>query len=345
VLPWSEVRAGATELRRELSADEVSDFAASLSYRFLLALFPLFIFLTALGGFVAAQLEIANPAVTLIDRVGERLPADARSLLQTELAEVLEHERPGLLSGGIIAALWAASGGMSATMRAMNRAYDVEETRPFWKRVLLSVGLTLFTGVFFLAAFVLAIAGQAVGTAAAEALRLGEAFEALTVVIRFVGMVVGLLIAVSAVYWAAPDANLSFRFVTLGSVLFVAAWLIGSLLFAWYVSMFGSYNATYGALGGVVVLMVWFYLTAYMLLVGAELNAILKRHAEPQEALAPNEDGTAATAPDASMEWDARVHRNRRTRAPLLASRATGLVVAAAALWRASTRRKEVQPP
>jgi membrane protein len=343
-LSWSELRAGANELRRELSADEISDFAASLSYRFLLALFPLFIFLTALGGFVAAQLEIANPAVTLIDRVGERLPADARSLLQTELTEVLEDQRPGLLSGGIIAALWAASGGMSATMRAMNRAYDVEETRPFWKRTLLSVGLTLFTGVFFLAAFVLAIAGQAIGMAAADALRLGEAFEALTVVIRFVGMVVGLLIAVSVVYWAAPDAKLPFRFITFGSILFVAAWLVGSLLFAWYVSQFGSYNATYGALGGVVVLMVWFYLTAYMLLMGAELNAILKRHAEPQVALAPNEDGTAATHADASMEGDAPVHRGRRRRVPGLASQATGLIVATAALWRASARRKETQP-
>jgi membrane protein len=329
-------------LRREIAADEVADFAASLSYRFLLAVFPLFIFVAALGSFVASTLEIENPATTLVDNVGDRLPPDARSTLVTELTKVLETQQPGLLSAGILFALWAASGGMSATIRAMNRAYDVEETRPFWKRTLLSVGLTLFAGVFFLAAFVLGIAGQAIAAATADALQLGDAYEATIGLLRFVAVILGLLIALSVVYWAAPNAKLPFKFITAGAVLFLTAWLIGSLLFAWYVSNFGSYNATYGTLGGVVVLMVWFYLTAFALLVGAELNSMLKRHAEPHEALSPNEDGTAETAaePVPAGGRPGRGEGRARGRTPGLVTRAVGGVVALATLWRMTGPRR-----
>ena len=200
---------------------------------------------------------------------------------------VLGEEKPGLLSFGLVAALWAASGGMGSTMKAMNRAYDVEETRPFWKRTALSVGLTILTGSFFIGAFVLAVVGQALESTVAEALALGSELRAALVVGRFVIAVALLALAIALLYWAAPNAKLPFKWLTPGSVLFVVCWIIGSLAFGWYVSNFGSYNATYGTLGGVVVLMIWFYLTALILLAGAELNALLAQKEEPAAVETP----------------------------------------------------------
>src|SRR5688500_17728880 len=127
----------AKDLKNEISTDEVTDWAASLSYRFLLALSPFFIFLGAVGGLVSRLIGVENPALEVLTRFGGALPGDARSLLETQLNAVLGKQQPGLLSFGLVAALWAASGGMGSTMKAMNRAYDVQETRPFWKRTAL----------------------------------------------------------------------------------------------------------------------------------------------------------------------------------------------------------------
>lgn len=275
------------QLWQEVSADNISDFAAGLSYRFLLALFPFFLFIGALSGFVTRFLDMENPSTELLNRVGEALPADARSVLDTQLAGVLENQQPGLLSIGLIGALWAASGGMGATMRAMNRAYDIEESRPFWRKTLLALGLTVLTGAFFITAFVLAVAGQELTTAVVEAIGLGNFTRVLMLVGGWVFVIGLLLLAVAFLYWAAPNAQLPFRWISPGAVLFVAVWIVSTLAFGFYVSNFGSYNATYGALGGVVILMIWFYLTAYILLVGAELNAMLVQKQAPEEADVP----------------------------------------------------------
>lgn len=268
---------------RELSADDVSDFAAGLSYRFLLALFPFFLFITALGAVIARVLNAENPSGELLERFGDTLPSDARSVIDTQLASVLGEQQPGLLSVGLLGAIWAASGGMGATMKAMNRVYDVEETRPFWKKTLLAVGLTVLTGAFFVGAFVLAVAGRAIADAIADAAGLGDFGRAVMLGARYLLAFGLLLMAVAFLYWAAPDAHLPFRWVSPGAAMFAVVWFLTTIAFGWYVSNFGSYNATYGALGGVVILMIWFYLTAYILLAGAELNAMLtKRHA-PEE--------------------------------------------------------------
>jgi membrane protein len=274
-------------LWHELSEDDVSDFAAGLAYRFLLALFPFFIFLTALGGFVAQLIGVENPSGEILDRLGSALPNDARSVLDSQLSSVLDNQHTGLLSVGLIAALWAASGGMGATMKAMNHVYDVEEERPFWKRTLLAVGLTLLGGAFFIGAFALAIAGAAFGTAIADAIGLGDFARAMMYVLGYALAIVLLLLAIAFLYWAAPNAHLPFRWITPGAILFTIVWLVATLGFGFYVSHFASYNATYGALGGVVILMIWFYLTAYIMLAGAELNAMIAQQAAPEDADVP----------------------------------------------------------
>lgn len=287
MLSARELVANGKDLWREASADDASDFAAGLAYRFFLALFPFFIFVTAVGGFVSNLVGAENPAGEILDRIGGALPSDARSVLDTQLRGVLGEQQPGLLSVGLVGALWAASGGVGALMKAMNRMYDVQETRPFWKRTLIAIGLTMLGGLFFITAFVLAVAGTAVAGAIVDALELGALAHAGITALGYLLAVVLLLLAMAFLYWAAPDARLPFRWISAGAVLFTVAWLIATLLFGLYVSNFGSYNATYGALGGVVILLIWFYLTSYLLLLGAELNAMLTEKTTPEEAEVP----------------------------------------------------------
>lgn len=276
---------------RGLAADDVGDFAAGLSYRFFLALFPFFIFITAVGGFVAKLAGVENPSTEVLNRFGDALPSDARSVLETQLGSVLGEQRPGLLSVGLLGTMWAASGGVGALMKAMNRMYGVEETRPFWRRTAIALGLTLLGGGLFIAAFILAVAGRAIATAVVDALSLGDFATAAITASGYLLAVVLLLVSMAFLYWAAPNARLPFRWVSPGAILFAAGWFVATLLFGLYVSSFASYNATYGALGGVAVLMVWFYLTAYILLAGAELNAIVARRASPVGGEAPAEPG------------------------------------------------------
>jgi len=148
---------------KEVGADDVAGLSAELAYRFFLAIFPFFIFLAALGGIVAGALNIQNPAERLVKLIGDQLPSDAASVLETQLRGVIETQNPGLLSFGIIAAIWAASSGFKAVMKAMNRAYDVEETRSFVMKNLVGVGLTVLTGGFAVGAFALVVAGQFLG--------------------------------------------------------------------------------------------------------------------------------------------------------------------------------------
>ncbi|MGE0227857.1 MAG: YihY/virulence factor BrkB family protein [Dehalococcoidia bacterium] len=281
---------GAKSLWHELSSDDASDFAASLSYRFFLALFPFFIFVTALGGLVAQIGGFDNPATRLVDRFGDALPSDARSVVETQLTGVLGDQRPGLLSVGLLGTIWAASGGVGALMKATNRMYDVEETRPFWKRTVIALGLTLLGGLFFIGAFVLAVAGRAIAREVVDALALGGYVQAGIAAAGYLAALVLLLVSMAFLYWATPNATLPFRWVSPGAVLFAFGWLIATVLFGLYVSNFGSYNATYGALGGVVILLIWFYLTAYILLAGAELNAMLAQRQAPEEATVPAPD-------------------------------------------------------
>ena len=335
----------ARDLKTEISQDEITDWAASLSYRFLLALFPFFIFLGAMGGLVTRFIGVENPALELMDRFGGYVPSEARDVLATELDHVLGRQQPGLLSVGLVAALWAASGGMGSTMRAMNHAYDVTETRPFWKRTALSIGLTLLSGAFFTTAFVLAVAGDAVSNAIAAELRLGNELVAAMLVARFV-LAVGLLCGATAfLYWAAPNVQLPFKWLTPGSVLFVVTWIVGSLAFGWYASNVGSYGATYGALGGVVVLMIWFYLTAFVLLAGAELNALLAREVEPEKVEAEVAEAGASELTDANGEQRGTAQTrdwppSEPAKSPGLPRTVAGVLVAMTALWRATGRRR-----
>lgn len=266
-------------LVHEVGDDDVGGLAAQLAYHFLLALFPFFIFLTALGGFAAAQVQMGNPAQSIVDLLGANLPDDVAGVLTDQLQQVIDSSNPGLLSFGIVGALWAASGGMKSIMKAMNRAYDVPESRSFLKKNLVALGLTLLFSAFAIIAFVLLVVGELVAQEVASVVGLPSiAVDISRWVLAFVLMALG----TAVLYWAAPNIDIPFKWVTPGSVLATVGWLLATAAFAFYVTTFGSYNATYGALGGIVVLLIWFFISGFILVLGAELNAIVDQQTDPE---------------------------------------------------------------
>lgn len=269
-------------LIKRSSQDDVSGLAAELAYRLLLAMFPFFIFVAALGGFIAALFNIDNPAGRLVDQVRGTLPNDAASVLQGQLEDILSSQNSGLLSLGIVTAIWAASGAIKTVMKALNRAYDVPEARPFWRQSLVAVALTLLAGVSLTGAFALLIAGQLYAGDIGDAIGVGDFLTTALNWLRLPLAALMVMVAIAFLYWAAPNKRLPFRWVSPGSVIFIVAWISFTLGFGFYVANFGSYNSTYGTLGGVVVLLIWLYLSSLLMLLGAELNVVLASRAEPE---------------------------------------------------------------
>lgn len=263
--------------------DDVLGLSAELAYRFFLALFPFTIFITALGGFIAAELPIDNPAQRAVELLGNLLPPEAASLVESELRRIIDSQSAGLLSLGAILALFFATGGMNAIIKAMNRAYRVPEARPVWKRYLVALALTMVAGTGIVAAFVLFVPLRMLGPALARTLGAGELAGPITNTVAALGAFVLLIAAVSIVYRVAPNIRLPLRAVLPGAVLFAVTWLVATFGFGFYVSNFGNYANTYGALAGVAVMLIWFYVSALMLLVAAEVNEVMHEMADPAD--------------------------------------------------------------
>jgi membrane protein len=279
-------------LLAQVKRDEVPTMAAALAYHFFLALFPFFIFLTVLGSFVAGMVGLENPADQAVDLLREHVPPEAAGVVGGELRSVVEARNPGLLSRnsgllsiGLVAALWAASGGVRSIMKAMNHAHDIEESRSFWKRYLVSLAITVLAGTFLIVAFAGFVLGQVLGEQVAQALNLEGAYTTALGLAHW-GLPPFLVLAGSVLlYWAAPNIALSLKRVLPGAALFTAGWIGATLLFAFWVNSFGEYNATYGTLASVAILLLWFFITGNILLLGAELNAVLYEMAHPVEVV------------------------------------------------------------
>ncbi|MBI2767491.1 MAG: YihY/virulence factor BrkB family protein [Chloroflexi bacterium] len=259
----------------EFREDDLSGLAAELAYRFFLALFPFLLFLAALGGFIARAAGVDNPSGRFITIFGDALPPDAASVIRTQVDQVVNSTNGGLISISILGAFWAAAGGVGALMKAINRAYNIPESRPFWKKTAIALAVTLLGGIAILGAVAAMFATQLYARDIADSLGLGAAFAVTLQVARFPILLVVMMTAVALIYWIAPNTGMPFKWVTPGAVAFALAWSVATALFAVYVTNFSSYNGTYGTLGGVVVLLLWFYITSAVMLAGAELNAVL----------------------------------------------------------------------
>lgn len=254
--------------------DDVFGQAAQLSYYFLLAVFPFLLFLTTLLGLLAhTGSEVYE---NLLSYAREVLPYNAFDLVVATLKQVQSGAGGGKLSIGIVTALWAASTGMSAVMTGLNRAYQVKETRPWWKSKLLSIILTVLLSFFVIASITLVLYGSMLADVLAGYFGLETYFAALWKVLQWPAVLLFLFIAFVLLYRYAPAGKRrGWHRVLPGAVVGMLLWLGASLLFRLYLEFFNSYNKTYGALGGVIVLLLWFYMSGISILLGAEVNVQL----------------------------------------------------------------------
>jgi membrane protein len=263
--------------------DDVPGLAAELAYRFMFATFPFAMFVVALSGFMASWLGIADPGSRIIGAIGNSLPSDLIGPVKTQLELALAETQPQLLSVGAVVTLYAAIGGIDTLMKAMNRAYDVPETRPIVMRMALAALLTVLGGVAVVVSFVAVVGGTLATQRLIDAIGLGQVWPALSLLRWPISFVV-LVAAVAALLRYAPNFRTPWRWAAAAATAFAVVWLMVTYGFGLYVARFASYGATYGALAGVIVLMLWFYLTAFVLLCAAESAALLAGHDAPRTA-------------------------------------------------------------
>lgn len=265
-LSWTEL---GRRLWKEIQDDEVLGRGAQLAYYFLLALFPMLLFLTALLGLFPVNTSTS----TLLQYAEEFLPADAIGILQRYLDNVVQGSGKDILSLGILGALWVSSSGITAIIDALNVAYDTTETRPFWKVRLTGILLTIGLAGFVILSAVLVLFGGQMAEWASEFLGLGALFELTWKVLQWPLAFMLMVSAIGIIYYVCPNVKQEWRWVTPGAVVAVILWLCVSLAFKLYVTNFGNYNAAYGSIGGVIVLMLWLYLSGTVILLGGEINA------------------------------------------------------------------------
>jgi membrane protein len=276
-LTWAQL---AKRVWSESNDDDIFGRAAQLSYYFLLALFPLLLFLTSLLGYFAqAGTELRGELLRYLATV---VPAQASTLINETVNEVSQASGGGKLSFGLLATLWAASNGMGAICDALNVAYEVKEARPWWKVRLLAVGLTIALSVLILSALVLVLFGGHIAELIAAHLMFGSVFTTTWKILQWPLVLMFVLLAFALIYYVAPDlkARRRWAWITPGSVLAVLLWLLVSFAFRLYLHYFDSYSATYGSLGAVIILMLWFYFTGAAVLVGGEVNSEITFAAE-----------------------------------------------------------------
>jgi membrane protein len=261
---------------KDFADDDMTTYAAALAFRVLLALFPFAIFLLTLLG----ALGLPGFFDRLVEQAATALPRSAAGMVEQVIGEVRGQARSGLLSFGIAAAVWSASSAVRSLMKALNAAYDVDESRPAWRRFALSIAYTIGLAVMLIAAAGLMLVGPQAAEWLAGQLGFGGLALALWTWLRWPVAALLLLLAVALVYYAAPNVDQPIRFITPGAVLAVVVWIVASLGFSYYVSNFGSYGATYGSLGGVVVMLLYFFISAMVLLLGAEVNATIHHATE-----------------------------------------------------------------
>ena len=277
----------------EVQNDNVFGRAAELSYYFLLALFPFLIFLTSVIGLVLGSGTGTRHA--LFQYLARIMPPSAFQLIDNTMIEVSSASGGGKLSFGILAALWAASNGLGAITESLNTAYDLKETRAWWKQRLTAIGLTMALSVFIIGALVLVVAGGKIAEWLAVTYGFGPVFPLTWKIIQWPVVLACMTFAFALIYYFAPDfRKQAWQWLTPGSAIGVVLWLLVSLAFRVYLHFFDSYSATYGSLGAVIILMLWLYLTGAAVLIGGEVNSEIENAAAKQGEPEAKEKGEKA---------------------------------------------------
>jgi membrane protein len=270
----------ARRLWHDIQKDDLFGRAAQLSFFVLLALFPTLIVLTAIMGL----LSVKNFMPEFMGYLRDVVPADALSMVERFLEQIGEGSGTNVLSFGALGALWASSSGVIAIIETLNIVYGVkEDSRPFWLVRLTAILLTIGLAGFVIASMTLVLYGGHIGRWVADFVGLGAAFTWAWVVLQWPVVIALMLFVVGAVYYACPDIEQDWRWVSPGSVFAVAMWLIVSLGFKLYLDNFDAYNKVYGSISGVIVMMLWLYWSGMVLLVGGEINAEIEHAATEQQ--------------------------------------------------------------
>lgn len=256
------------------SADDVMRnhtlaFAAALSYYFVMAFFPALIALAA----IIAYLPVPDLFNTMVGTLSRVMPAESMALVRKIVSQIITPNRGALLSFGLVGTLWSASGGFASMIEALNVAYDIPETRPFWKTRLIALELTFEVGTLILIAFSVMIVGPHFGEYLASHLGLSWAFAMVWPYLRYALAVAFVVLAVEGLYFIGPNVKQRFRDTLPGAVLAVGGWILLSAGLSFYIHRFASLNKTYGVLGGGIALLIWMYWSSFCILIGAELNS------------------------------------------------------------------------
>jgi membrane protein len=271
----------------EFSEDNLTDWAAALTYYAVLAIFPALIVIVSVLGLIGES--VTKP---LIDNLGSVAPGPAKDIVTSAIKNIEGSQGAAgvFFVIGLVAAIWSASGYIGAFMRASNAIYDIEEGRPLWKTLPLRVGLTLLLMVLTAVSAIGVTLSGGLAEQAGNLLGVGDTAVTAWNIAKWPVLLLFVSFLFAVLYWAAPNVKQpGFRWITPGGLLAVTGWVIASLAFAFYVGNFGSYNKTYGALAGPIVFLVWLWISNVMILLGAEFNAELERGRAIERGMRPED--------------------------------------------------------
>ncbi|MFE6169109.1 YihY/virulence factor BrkB family protein [Viridibacillus arvi] len=262
------------EFIQRIKNADISGFSAQLAYFFLLSFFPLLIFLVTLLPF----LNIDPDQIYLF--LNAILPDQVYSLINGTISEVLENRNGGLLSIGIIGTIWSASKGVDALIKSINRSYEKDETRPYIIARFVSVIFTFLLVGLIIVALLLSVFGKQIGVILFSYFGLAVDFLKIWNSIRSIIPPLLIFTVLTTMYWIVPNIKLYLRSVLLGSAVATVAWIVLSYGFSYYISNFANYSATYGSIGGIIILMLWLYFTGMILMASGQINAIMQNRLE-----------------------------------------------------------------
>ena len=297
-LSWLEL---ARRTYRESLDDDVLGQAAQLSYYLFLALFPALLFVLAIASFFPLAAVTDDAARQL----GPFVSPQVLELIQDQMLRIGQQDSGDLVGLGIVGALWSSSAAMVAVTSALNRAYDLTEGRPWWKVRLTAIGLTLGVAVFIVVAASLVLLGPASATWLANA-GFGPVAEISWRILQWPLSFALVAVGIGLIYYFAPDADQDWAWITPGAIVATLLWLLASVAFRVYITNFTDYTASYGAVGAVIVLLLWFYLSSVAVLIGAELNSEIE-HASPHaQQLQTSQAGRRMLGARAARAFEAR---------------------------------------
>ena len=276
-LPWKKL---AVEVKNQAAHDNLTNGAAAIGFYLMLALFPGLIFLLS----ILPYLPIPRLEQAIMDLLHQGMPGEAAGLLQGTVQSLVQERQGGLLSLGLLGTLWAASAGMMAIMRQLNQTYNVEESRSFVRARGTALVMTVLFGVLVIGAMTLIVGGGFLQRWLTEQTGLQQPVVILFAVLRWGIVFLLLLLAFSMFYYLGPDVDQEFRWISPGAVFGVPVLILSALGFRFYIENFGNYEATYGGLGAVIILMMWLFVAGLVLLLGSGINVVFENFAREDES-------------------------------------------------------------